>query len=69
MKHNQWKRNGTDLKLACFREEAEEVYGRKSGRRRYKEKFWRTDVTKEVVRRKNNAWREWLKKRTEKKKK
>jgi hypothetical protein len=41
-----------------FIEAAEEVYGQKSGRSKYKETPWWTDRINEVVRRKNNAWRE-----------
>jgi hypothetical protein len=43
------------------------VCGQKSGRRRYKELPCWTDGINEVVRGKNNVWRNWFKERRDKK--
>jgi hypothetical protein len=48
-------------------EAAEEVCGRKKGKNKYKETPWWTDRIKETVKKKNKAWREWFKDRTDEK--
>jgi hypothetical protein len=48
-------------------EAAEEVCERKKGKEKHKETPWWTDRIKQAVKKKNKAWREWFKDRTDEK--
>jgi hypothetical protein len=48
-------------------EAAEEVCGRKKGKKKHKETPWWIDRIKKAVKKKNKAWREWFKDRTDEK--